>query len=173
MRAELREISIPVSTDRTLQAAEAYAYHSQWVSKNPSAYQPETLRRINTGADIGATRYIHADRQLKRDRREITALFSDVDLFITPTTPIPAPTIAELKDHPENLRARELVLLRNTRPINVWGLPAISIPCGFSAAGLPIGLQIVGRPNDEITIIALAAQFEEARPWRDQRPQVA
>jgi amidase len=57
-------------------------------------------------------------------------------------------------------------------PFNATGQPAVSIPMGFNREGLPLGLQIVGRPNDEAGIIALSAQFEEARPWKDQHPDL-
>src|SRR5712692_8526640 len=142
--AELRELELPMSTDRTLQSAEAYAFHAEFVARSPELYQPETLRRIRSGEKVSPEKVLECRRDLERARRDITATFDDVDLLVTPTTPIPAPTIAELKQNPDLLRPRELVLLRNTRPINVWGLPAISIPCGFTPAGLPIGLQIIG-----------------------------
>jgi aspartyl-tRNA(Asn)/glutamyl-tRNA(Gln) amidotransferase subunit A len=81
---------------------------------------------------------------------------------VTPTTPIPAPAIAELKKDPEALRPAELVLLRNTRPFNVWGLPAISIPCGFTKRGLPIGLQIAAARWREDLVVGLAGAYERA-----------
>ena len=97
-------------------------------------------------------------------------IFADVDLLVTPTTPVPAPLIAELKQNPDLLRPRELLLLRNTRPINVWGLPAISIPCGFTPAGLPIGLQIVGPHWGEAKVLQLAHAYEQATAWHKREP---
>src|SRR5207253_8177535 len=82
-------------------------------------------------------------RELQEARKQIASVFNDVDLLITPTTPTLAPVISELKANPDLLRPRELALLRNTRPMNVWGLPAISVPCGLTQCGLPIGLQII------------------------------
>ena len=131
-------------TDRTLQSAESYAFHAEFVARNPELYQPETLRRIRTGQNVSQEALLECRRELERARRDITSVFADVDVLVTPTTPIAAPTIAELKQNPDLLRPRELLLLRNTRPINVWGLPAISVPCGFTEGGLPIGLQIIG-----------------------------
>ena len=132
MGAELRDLEMPISTDRTLQSAEAYAFHAEFVARSPELYQPETLRRIRTGETVSQATLLECRRELERMRREIAATFADVDLLVTPTTPIPAPSIAELQKNPDMLRPRELLLLRNTRPINVWGLPAISIPCGFT-----------------------------------------
>ncbi len=170
MGAELRDIELPVPTDRTLQSAEAFAYHGKFVARSPELYQPETLRRIRAGANVGPEALLACRRELERVRRDIAATFADVDLLVTPTTPVPAPLIAELKQNPDLLRPRELLLLRNTRPINVWGLPAISIPCGFTPAGLPIGLQIVGPHWGEAKVLQLAHAYEQATAWHKREP---
>ena len=109
-------------------------------------------------------------RELEQARRDIAAVFADVDVLVTPTTPIPAPAIAELKENPDLLRPRELLLLRNTRPINVWGLPAISVPCGFTEAGLPIGLQIIGPHWGEARVLQVAHAYEQATAWHKREP---
>jgi Asp-tRNA(Asn)/Glu-tRNA(Gln) amidotransferase A subunit family amidase len=75
---------------------------------------------------------------------------------------MPAPAIAELKKDPEALRPAELRLLRNTRPFNVWGLPAISLPCGITKTGLPVGLQIAAAPWREELVLRLASAYEKA-----------
>jgi len=103
-------------------------------------------------------------------RRDIVPIFAEVDVLVTPTTPVPAPVIAELKQNPDRLRPRELLLLRNTRPVNVWGLPAISVPCGFTEAGLPIGLQIIGPPWGESVVLRLAHAYEQATAWHKRQP---
>jgi len=161
----IEEVRLDVPTDRTLQMAEAYAYHAQSVAQNPELYQPETARRIRTGEKISAAQYIGQRRELEQARRKIEAIFAGVDLLVTPTTPIPAPEIADLKSDPENLRPAELKLLRNTRPFNVWGLPAISLPCGFTHAGLPLGLQIAGPHWREDLVLRLAHAYEQATSW--------
>ncbi|MGB2602654.1 MAG: amidase family protein, partial [Candidatus Sulfotelmatobacter sp.] len=92
------------------------------------------------------------------------------DLLVTPTTPIPAPAIADLKKDPAALRPAELMLLRNTRPFNVWGLPAISVPCGFTKSGLPIGLQIAGPHWREDLVVRLAYAYEQATEWHGLLP---
>jgi aspartyl-tRNA(Asn)/glutamyl-tRNA(Gln) amidotransferase subunit A len=163
--AELREVKLDVPTDRTLQMTEAYAYHKQNAADTPELYQPETLRRILAGAETSATDYIERRRELEQARRTIAGTFANVDLLVTPTTPIPAPAIADLKSNPDNLRPAELKLLRNTRPFNVWGLPAISVPCGFTKSGLPIGLQIAGPHWREDVVLRLAQAYEQATSW--------
>ena len=135
--AEIREVRLDVPADRTLQAAESYAYHAENVAKSPELYQAETLRRIRGGEGITAAEYIQRRRELEEARRGIGQIFADVDVLVTPTMPMPAPAIADLKADPDALRPAELRLLRNTRPFNVWGLPAISVPCGFTQSGLP------------------------------------
>ncbi|MGA9977339.1 MAG: amidase [Candidatus Sulfotelmatobacter sp.] len=164
--AEVREVELDVPTDRTLQMAEAYAYHKQNATETPKLYQPETLRRILPGAEISAADYIQRRRELKQARRSVSYTFANIDLLVTPTTPMPAPAIADLKASPGNLRPAELKLLRNTRPFNVWGLPAISLPCGFTKNGLPIGLQIAGPHWREDLVLRLAHAYERAKARR-------
>lgn len=171
MGADLRELDLAVPTDRTLQSAESYAFHAEFVARSPELYQPETLRRIRSGAKVSPERIKECRRELECARRDIAAVFADVDLMVTPTTPIPAPAIAELKQNPDLLRPRELLLLRNTRPINVWGLPAISIPCGFTSSGLPIGLQIIGPHWGEAKVLQLAHAYEQATTWHKREPK--
>ncbi|MDP9159740.1 MAG: amidase [Acidobacteriota bacterium] len=167
------EIEVAVSTDRTLQAGEAYEYHRESARKDPNLYQPETLRRIFTGENVTAAEIEKHRSELRQTRHDINRVFDNVDLLVTPTTPIPAPTISELETNPELLRPREIILLRNTRPVNVWGLPAISIPCGFTRAGLPIGMQIIGPPWGESRVLQLAHAFEQATDWHLRRPALA
>jgi aspartyl-tRNA(Asn)/glutamyl-tRNA(Gln) amidotransferase subunit A len=163
--SSVKEVQIDVPTDRTLQAAEAYAYHAENVAKSPNLYQAETVRRIRNGEKVTATEYIRARRELEEARRNISRVFADIDVLVTPTMPMPAPSIAALKDNPEELRPAELKLLRNTRPFNVWGLPAISVPCGFTQGGLPIGLQIAGPHWREDLVLRLAHAYEQATAW--------
>ncbi|MGZ4732364.1 MAG: amidase [Terriglobales bacterium] len=170
MGARMRDIELPVPTDRTLQSAESYAFHAEFVAHTPQLYQPETLRRIRSGQNVSQEGLLEGRRELERARRDIAPVFADVDVLVTPTTPIAAPTIAELKLNPDLLRPRELLLLRNTRPINVWGLPAISIPCGFTQAGLPIGLQIIGPHWGEARVLQVAHAYEQATAWHKREP---
>jgi aspartyl-tRNA(Asn)/glutamyl-tRNA(Gln) amidotransferase subunit A len=160
--AVVREIEAPVSTDRTLQAYESYAYHRDKLGK-PGLYQAETLRRIKSGEHISDEQYQSALTELWNVRQDITQFFRDIDFLVMPTTPVPAPRISDLMSDPSRLRPAELVLLRNTRPVNVWGLPAISVPCGKIANGLPVGLQIIGRPDAEAEVLRIAHAFEQLR----------
>lgn len=170
--AEMKDIQIEVPTDRTLQTAESFAYHAEKIANHADKYQPETLRRIRKGESVTAAEYIERRNELDKARRDIHKIFADIDLLVTPTTPIPAPAIEDLRADPDALRPAELKLLRNTRPFNVWGLPAISLPCGFTQSGLPIGLQIAGPPWREALVLRLAHAYEQATAWHKRRCSV-
>jgi aspartyl-tRNA(Asn)/glutamyl-tRNA(Gln) amidotransferase subunit A len=161
LTASVREIPLPVDTDRTVATCESWAYHAKYVASASSLYQPETLRRIRAGQEVTAADYIAKRRELELMRRHAGKIFDQVDLIITPTIPISASSFAELAAHPDQLRPKELTLLRNTRPFNVLGLPAISIPCGATSDGRSIGLQIAGKPWDEVSVLQLAHAFEQ------------
>jgi len=173
LAAGLREIALSSAVDRTLVRCEPCIYHQQYLPARENDYHPETLKRIRSGADVTAAQYVQAQRDLLRQRREILHLFEQVDLILTPSTPRLAPSFAELESAPGELRSRELVLLRNTRPFNVLGLPAASVCCGFSSSGLPIGIQISGAPGADGSVLALAHAYQKQTAWHKKLPPVA
>jgi Asp-tRNA(Asn)/Glu-tRNA(Gln) amidotransferase A subunit family amidase len=162
----LRELHLPINEDRTVFLFESHAYHRDKVASPPELYDPETLRRVRMGNEITEAQYRSALLELQKTRHEITEKIREVDVLLTPTTPIPAPRISDLTEDISRLRPAEIVLLRNTRPINVWGLPAISVPCGFTSEGLPIGLQIAASPGGEDKVLRLARVYEGAATSR-------
>jgi aspartyl-tRNA(Asn)/glutamyl-tRNA(Gln) amidotransferase subunit A len=123
--------------------------------------------RRTSGAD-----YARALRHVEVMRALIDDLFQNYDLLLTPTMPLPAFPIGQ---HPTKIGGKEVnplwgYLLFNP-PFNLTGQPAASVPCGFSAEGLPIGLQIVGRRGDERAVLAASAAFEQVRPWTQHIPK--
>jgi len=152
--------------------AEAYAYHKDYVSKSPELYQAQTLKRIRAGADVTTSAYIQSRRQLEQVRRSVARAFETVDLLITPTACVPSFAIANLLADSNTLREKELLTLRNTRPFNMLGLPTVSVPCGFTRADLPIGMQITGPPGGEATVLRLAYAYEQASEWRKRKPNL-
>ena len=179
LTASQRDIGLMASNDAyssipdiftTILVAEAYAYHREYVSKTPELYQPETLKRIRAGADVGTPAYIQRQRQLEQVRRSVSQVFDTLDLLVTPTAPVPPFTIADLLGDLNALRPKEVLTLHNTRPFNVLGLPTISVPCGFTRAGLPIGMQITGPPGGEATVLRLAYAYEQATDWHNRHP---
>jgi len=148
--------------------SEAYAYHAKWVAESPEKYQAMTRERIiQLGGDVKAGVYAEALRRTYLLRREIVKTFADVDLLITPTMPGTAETMADSRDFEKHNG------LQNTSPFDITGLPTISVPCGFTSAGLPIGMQISGAPWAETTVLALAHAYERATEWRKKRPRLA
>jgi len=173
LAASVHDIEMPASNDTTILRAEAYAYHAEYVKKSPELYQPETLKRIRVGEDVTTATYIQARRQVDQYRHNIRRVFETVDLLVTPTTPVPPFTISELLADMDNLRTKEILTLRNTRPFNILGLPTISVPCGFTKAGLPIGLQISGAPWAEANVLRLAHAYEQQTGWHRKHPEMA
>jgi aspartyl-tRNA(Asn)/glutamyl-tRNA(Gln) amidotransferase subunit A len=155
----------------TIVLAETYEYHKDYALKSPELYQASTIKRIRAGADVTAPAYVQARRQLDQARHAVARVFDDVDLVITPTSPVPPFAIADLMD-PDTNRLKELQMLHNTRPFNMLGLPTISVPCGFTADGLPIGMQISGAPGAEATVLRLAHAYEQATEWHTRKPNV-
>jgi aspartyl-tRNA(Asn)/glutamyl-tRNA(Gln) amidotransferase subunit A len=103
----------------------------------------------------------------------MSALFASIDLLVTPTTPTAAPQIAQYPSSFDGVLALEAgSVLRNTRPFNMFGIPTITIPCGMTGAGLPIGLQISGPPWAERRVLQFARAFEEATRWHECRPPI-
>jgi aspartyl-tRNA(Asn)/glutamyl-tRNA(Gln) amidotransferase subunit A len=164
------EVELPTVSDLPpiIINAEAYAFHAPHFLKHPELYQPLTRQELQSGSRVTTPAYIQARRELDRIRRTIENIFSSVDLLVTPTTPILPITIEEAKNKPEDWRS-----IRNTYPFNIYGLPSISIPCGFSRSGLPIGLQICGPYLGEPQILALAYAYERETDWHTRRPASA
>lgn len=160
------EIDLPVDEDRTVFLFESHAYHREKIADTPELYHPETLRRLRNGAEITDADYQRALAQLQQLRREIVERLTEVDVVITPTTPALTPRISELTENISRLRPAEILLLRDTRPINVWGLPAISVPCGFTSEGMPIGLQIAAAPGEDIKVLQVAQIYEAVATLR-------
>ena len=169
-----RDVAISASTQEQLRtavrAAEAYAYHAEYAAKSPELYQPETLARIRTGADITTSAYIQARRELDQIRRTSGQVFKTVDAIVTPTTLIPPPAIAEFNTGVSTSIEKQTRTIHNTSPFDVYGWPTISIPCGFTGSGLPIGLQISGPLGGEAVVLQLAHAYEQATDWHASRP---
>jgi aspartyl-tRNA(Asn)/glutamyl-tRNA(Gln) amidotransferase subunit A len=152
------EIDLP-ATPTAVQAPEVYALHTKSFTTTPDLYLPWIRERLKQAAAVDLVTYIEARQHLDRLRRSIDDVFANVDFLITPTTPVPPITIREALDMSPD-PAGEL-WLRNTRPFNAYGLPTISIPCGFTRAGLPIGLQISAANFSEAKLLSFAHACEQ------------
>ena len=127
--------------------------------------------RLLLGACIQASQYLKAQRFRTLLRQEMLDILGRVDALVTPTTLMAASKIDAPIIHIDN---KEFVvaahIARATRPFNMTGLPAISVPCGFTPDGLPIGLQIIGRPFEETTVLRVAYAYERSTPWHERHP---
>jgi aspartyl-tRNA(Asn)/glutamyl-tRNA(Gln) amidotransferase subunit A len=172
LAAGLREISFPVDEDRAVASRESWDYHAEFVARSPQLYDRETLRRIRTGERVTDEAFAQKKGELESLRKNAAQLFADcqVDLLLTPATPIPPPLIDDLRRDPQALRPTELLMMRNMRPFNVLGAPAISVPCGFTRQGLPIGLQIAGPPGADAVVISLAYAYQQQTDWHLRAP---
>ena len=167
--ATVREVELPTAPPGNIVGPEAYAFHLPYFAKTPELYQPWTRERLDQAKDIRATAYVEARRELDRGRRSVNSVFSLVDVLVTPTTSVLPLTVDEVAAMAAPPPQGEL-WLRNTRPFNAYGLPTISIPCGFSRSGLPIGLQITGPHFGEGKVFAFAYELEQRLNLRKQAP---
>jgi aspartyl-tRNA(Asn)/glutamyl-tRNA(Gln) amidotransferase subunit A len=153
--------------------AEIYEYHAPLVADpaKRALYKPQTIGRVMSSSNVSSNDYIQAHRRMVIARNTIGELFESVDVLVTPTAMrMPVTVEAALADKSET---RDFDLIRNTLPFDVYGIPTISVPCGFTRAGLPIGLQITGPRLGEARVIALAHAYEQATEWHRRRPALA
>jgi len=168
---ELREVELPLLAEmRRMERgrfhrallAEAGAYHARWLRSHPGEYGDDVRASLERVSRVSAATYINAQRMSRLLIEEARQVFSQVDVLVSPTTECTAPTIAE-----GDLGAR---LARLTAPYDVTGIPAVSVPCGVDAAGLPVGLMIGARHFDEVTLCRAAHAYEQATAWHERRP---
>jgi len=145
---------------------EAAHYHRQNLQQRPQDIAEQVRNRLLAGRNLAAVEYLRGLDVQRRIKGEAATLFADIDLLVTPTTPFTATRIED------ELAAvgREGRIHHFTAPFNITGQPAISVPCGFDPQGLPIGLQIIGRPWEEETVLRLAHAYEQATDWHHRRP---
>ena len=154
--------------------AESMAYHEPYLKTRAAEYGADVRARLLTGQFVLATQYLKAQRARQVLRAEVDGVLQGVDALLMPTTPIPAPRNDEREATVEGVTDDVRGwLTRCTRPINLTGHPALSVPCGLTSGGLPIGLQLVGRQFDEATLLRLGRAYEKVSPLRDRRPHQA
>jgi aspartyl-tRNA(Asn)/glutamyl-tRNA(Gln) amidotransferase subunit A len=144
---------------------DAAAFHQQRLQERPMDFGADVLKRLQIGAAYTSTQYALARRTQAALRRQFELFFQDYDILLLPSTPVPAPKI-EGQDAVEQA-AR---LTRFTAPFNLTGLPALSLPCGFTLEGLPVGLQIVSRPWAEAVVLRAGHAYEQATEWHHRQP---
>lgn len=177
--AEIVSVELPDQRQLTgacqlVLAAEAAALHKRWMIERPQDYGAQVLMRLQNGLAIPAVTYLEAMRWRGPALAAYLAAVAGTDAMLVPVAPMPAATIAE-SDVGNSLNAEAVIqrITRFTRPINYLGLPALSIPCGFTRNGLPVGLQLVGRSFDEAMLLRIGAAFQRATDYHQQVPKAA
>jgi aspartyl-tRNA(Asn)/glutamyl-tRNA(Gln) amidotransferase subunit A len=174
--AIVESVSIPVFEQAMaifspILLAEAATIHLDNLRLRPTDFDPEVRARLEMGALTPAPAYLQAQRARSLYNRKIGEAMERFDLLLTPTTPTPAPRIEEKVVAVGGKSEPPLSLLpRLTRPFNLCGLPTVSVPCGFTFGGLPIGLQLTGRIYDDSTVLRAAHVYEQATEWHRSRP---
>jgi aspartyl-tRNA(Asn)/glutamyl-tRNA(Gln) amidotransferase subunit A len=167
--AETTEITLPPLQDfsacgQIILAAEAYAVHEQWLKEKPQDYGARARERLLAGAAIRAVDYLRAVRRRLQLREQVAAAFAGIDVAITASSMDPACRI----DDDEALAAN---YWRQARmPFNVTGQPGLVIPAGFSRTGLPLSMQLIGRPFTEPMLYRVAQFYEDATGWTKRHP---
>ncbi len=151
---------------RITTAVDAATYHAGRLKANPEGFAPDVLERMRGGLAFSGVDYSRARRAQTILTRRLTSLLDEYDLIVTPTTPMTAPTL----EAGAELDSARLYLSSFTAPFNMAGLPAISIPCGFTPAGLPVGLQLVGKHWAEADVLRAALAYESVTEWHTRRP---
>lgn len=176
--AEIVKVELPdqrqlSSASQLVLAAEAATFHKRWLIERPQDYGPQVLMRLQNGLAVPAITYLEAMRWRGPALSAHAAATSGVDAVIAPVSPIAAPTIAE-SDVGGGPDAEAVIqrLTRFTRPVNYLGVPSLSIPSGFTRAGLPVGMQLIGRSFDEATLLQIGAAFQRATDFHTRVPKL-
>src|SRR5438445_8864330 len=154
------EMAWTVVTQLVTLRAEASAAHASWIRARPRAYGRDVRIRLQLGALIAGADYVLAQRMRAKIKDAVRGIFDEIDVLLLPTTPITAPIVGERTVHwRSGAEPVDSALVRLTAPFNLTGVPALSVPYG-EVSGLPVGLQLVGRWNDEARVLAVGRLIE-------------
>jgi len=172
---ELPNVNSINSISSLITRSEGSAAHGGFAHKNPAVLAPPINERLKIGYQVSAYDYLQAQRLRGHLTQEfIRDVFSQVDMIVTPVAPGVAPRLAEMTaGDTGRILERMGYLTLMTRPVNGLGLPAVSVPCGFAASGLPLAFQLIGRPFSEASLLKVAHRYEQAFDWWRQRPPLA
>jgi Asp-tRNA(Asn)/Glu-tRNA(Gln) amidotransferase A subunit family amidase len=167
MDVDLPAASVQLDTWIQIGGAEAFAYHEDNLKEHADMYGDDVRTRLETGRGLLSVNHVRAQQTRAMMQAECAKILQTCDVLITPTVPIPAPRIKGLE------QPVIASLTRFTRYFNLTGQPAISVPCGFTPGGLPIGMQIAGRAFDEETVLRTAHAYEQNARWFERRPPIS
>lgn len=167
---DIPEIDLQADCRNVIAFAEASSFHEENIQARPDDYGADTRELLRLGLLIPATDYLTAVRARRPIVRAFREAFQAIDVLATPATVAAAPRIGDdTLDNGDELRAG---LLRLSGPFNTTGFPALSVPCGFTEDGRPVGLQLAAAPNRETTLLRVAHAYEQSQPWWRRRPVI-
>jgi aspartyl-tRNA(Asn)/glutamyl-tRNA(Gln) amidotransferase subunit A len=179
--AKVKDVSIPTllqteSAGNRIGFAEATLYHQRmgWFPERAGDYGEDVCARLVMGARLAAPEYLRALEERRKfiEQLQHAIVGEEIDALVVPTTPMAAPMIGEEKTRVrESDHSTRALLLRHNRPANLAGVPAISVPCGLTAAGLPVGLEFIGALNADELLLSIATIFQNANPI-EKRPNL-
>ena len=174
VRIALPDLEQAFSLSTLMTECEASTFHADWMRTRPQDYSEAVRKRLEPGFHIPATSYIEAQNAREQLRQEFSEkIFGRVDVIHTPVMTIPVPSAAETGDRlSANMRALMATFTRNTRPVSYLGLPALTVPAGFSRNGMPVGLQLFGRPFSEDLLLRTGCAYQSATDWHRRVPEL-
>ena len=169
---EIEHIHGNISAQLTVESCEPSTYHQRWLRERPEDYGDDVRLLLEIGEMHLATHYIQAQRYRSLLRREFMEAFKDVDVFICPTLPFTATRVGEMSVMIENGVEEDMLaaIMQFTGVPSLTGLPSLAVPCGYDDEGLPVGMQIIGRPFDEATLFRVGAAFQAASEYHVRAP---
>jgi aspartyl-tRNA(Asn)/glutamyl-tRNA(Gln) amidotransferase subunit A len=171
-----RDVALPAFSGVGDLGGETFAYHEVYFKRAAGRYMVPTRRRLEalSKSSVTAADYVGAKWRLEALRRVVDEAFAEVDVVVAPTLRILPPLIGDmLKQVREGSLDFLVRMIANTSPFNQYGIPAVTVPCGFSQSGLPIGLTLAGARFSEGKLLALARAFEQATDWHTRRPELS
>ena len=178
--AEVSAIEFPEAADaRQLNpggvfiAAEGYTLNKKWLEENFDRLDPVVARRMIMGKDITSATYLENTLASKRLRAKVYNVLKDIDALLVPTTCVPTKPVAEVDADMDTYLNHNAIYLRNTNIGNILNLCGLSVPCGFTTDGLPIGLLIYGKPFQEEVILNIGYAFQQHTDWHRRRPDLS
>ncbi|MFC4546723.1 amidase [Paenactinomyces guangxiensis] len=170
--AEIVEVGLPLlkhaqGATMAIMQGEMFAIHEHWIDTRAEDYGPDVRMMLEGGRQVPASTYLQAQRARHLIVNDFLNALSGVDVLLTPATPLTPPRADDVELYEKSLR-----LTNFTAPANLTGMPSLSMPCGFSPSGMPINLQLIGRPFDEATVLGIGYAYESNTDWHTRHPKL-
>ncbi len=174
VEVDIRNIHGNISAQLTIESAEPSAYHQRWLRERPDDYGADVRTLLEVGEMLLATHYLQAQRYRTLLRNEFLEAFARVDVFLCPTLPFTATPVGAMKVVIENGVEEDMLsaIMQYTGVPSLTGLPALAVPCGFDPDGLPVGMQLIGRPFDEATLFRVGAAYQRLTQYHFESPPI-